>query len=123
MYDYKQTVKSDVREWMMDNEEELKGLDRHDTFELVYDECWISDSVTGNGSGSYTFSRYEARNNFFNDAESDDYIEQMLEDGFMSADDLGKYVGDSNWEAIDVCIRCWLLCDCINEILNEMFDD
>lgn len=29
----------------------------------VYDELWIDDSVTGNGSGSYTFNSYKAEEN------------------------------------------------------------
>ena len=47
----------------------------------------------------------------------------MIEDGFMSAEDVGKAVSESNWEYLDVSIRCWLLSDCITEILDEMFDD
>ena len=123
MYSYKETVKADVREWMDDHRDDFEGLDRHDVFEVVYDSCWVADEVTGNASGSYTFSRYESRRNFFEDDDSDEYISQMIEDGFMSAEDVGKAVSESNWEYLDVSIRCWLLSDCITEILDEMFDD
>ena len=90
---------------------------------MIYDSCWVDDSVTGNASGSYTFSRYEARQNFFNDDDSDEYISQMIEDGFMSADELGKKISESNWEYIDLSIRCWLLCDAVSDVLDEMYDD
>ena len=123
MYSYKETVKSDVREWMEDNKDQLEGLDRHDVYEVVYDACWVADEVTGNASGSYTFSRYEARHNFFEDEDSDEYIENMVDDGFSTAEEIGKAVSESNWELLDVSIRCWLLSDCITEILDEMFED
>jgi len=123
MYSYKETVKTDVREWMDDHKEDMEGLDRHDVFELVYDSCWVADEVTGNASGSYTFSRYEARKNFFEDEDSDEFISQMIEDGFSTAEEVGKAISESNWEWIDVSIRCWMLCDCLTEILDEMFGD
>ena len=123
MYSYKEVVRSDVREWIDNNKDQIEGLDRHDAYEVVYDSCWVADEVTGNASGSYTFSRYEARQNFFNDDDSDDYISQMIEDGFMSADELGKKISESNWEYIDLSIRCWLLCDAVTDIIDEMYDD
>ena len=123
MYSYKEQVRADVREWIDDNKEQIEGLDRNDAYEVIYDSCWIDDSVTGNASGSYTFSRYEARQNFFNDEDSDDYISQMIEDGFMSVDELGSKIAESNWEYIDLSIRCWLLCDAVTDILDEMYDD
>ena len=123
MYSYKEVVRSDVREWIDNNKEQIEGLDRPDAYEVVYDSCWVADEVTGNASGSYTFSRYEARQNFFNDDDSDDYISQMIEDGFISADELGKKVAESNWEYIDLSIRCWLLCDAVSDVLDEIYDD
>ena len=122
-YNYRECVKADVRECMCDHSEELDGLGREETFETVYDACWVDDSVTGNASGSHTFSRIEARCNIMQDLDSDDYISEMVEDGFMSEEEVGRCVASSNWEKLDVCIRCWLLNQCISEILDEMFED
>ena len=123
MYSYKETVKTDIKGWMDDHSEELEGLDRSGVFEVVYDACWVADEVTGNASGSYTFSRYEARRNFFEDDDSDEYISQMIEDGFSTAEEVGQKVSESNWEWLDVSIRCWLLSQCLSEVLDEKFDD
>ena len=122
MYDYKEQIRADVREWIDEHKDELEGLDRSDAFELVYDECWIDDSVTGNASGSYTFSRWEARENFFGDSDSEEYLDQMCDDGFSSADEIGKKVIASDWEWLDVSIRCWLLTDAVTEVLDEVYD-
>ena len=123
MYNYKEQIRADVREWIEDNREQINGLDRHDAYEVVYDTCWVSDSVTGNASGSYTFSRYEARKNFFEDDDTDEYINQMIEDGFTTRESVGRAVQESQWELLDVTIRCWLLCDAVSDVLDEYYDD
>ena len=123
MYNYKEQIREDVREWIDENRDQIDGLDRHDAFEVVYESCWVDDSVTGNASGSYTFSRYEARQNFFNDDDSEEYIDQMIEDGFTTRESVGRAVQESQWELLDVTIRCWLLCDAVTEIIDEIYDD
>ena len=123
MYNYKDQIRADVKEWIEDNEEQIEGLDRHDAYEVIYDSCWVDDSVTGNASGSYTFSRWEARQNFFNDEDSDEYIDQMIEDGFTTRESVGRAVQESQWELLDVSIRCWLLCDAVSDVLDEYYDD
>ena len=123
MYNYKEQVRADVREWIDDNKEQIEGLDRHDAYEVIYDSCWVDDSVTGNASGSYTYSRWEARQNFFNDEDSDEYIDQMIEDGFTCRESVGRAVQESQWELLDVSIRCWLLCDAVSDVLDEYYDD
>ena len=123
MYSYKEQVRADVKEWIEDNKEQIEGLDRHDAYEVVYDSCWVDDSVTGNASGSYTFSRYEARQNFFNDEDSEEYIDQMIEDGFTCRESVGRAVQESQWELLDVSIRCWLLCDAVSDGLDEYYED
>ena len=123
MYSYKEQVRADVKEWIEDNKEQIEGLDRHDAYEVVYDSCWVDDSVTGNASGSYTFSRWEARQNFFNDEDSEEYIDQMIEDGFTCRESVGRAVQESQWELLDVSIRCWLLCDAVSDVLDEYYED
>ena len=123
MYNYKEQIRADVKEWIEDNKEQIEGLYRHDAYEVVYDSCWVDDSVTGNASGSYTFSRWEARQNFFNDEDSEEYIDQMIEDGFTCRESVGRAVQESQWELLDVSIRCWLLCDAVSDVLDEYYDD
>ena len=123
MYNYKEQIRADVREWIENNKEQINGLDRHDAFEVVYDSCWVDDSVTGNASGSYTFNRWEARQNFFNDEDSEEYIDQMIEYGFTCRESVGRAVRESQWELLDVTIRCWLLCDAVSDVLDEYYDD
>lgn len=64
-YNYLEAVKADVIEAIKYNytADEIKsGFEDRDAFEeKLNDDLWTADSVTGNGSGSYTFDRWEAR--------------------------------------------------------------
>ena len=122
-YNYKESMKANVREWINEHKDMIDGLDRSDAYEVVEEACWVADEVTGNASGSFTFSRFDARCYIFGDVDSDDYISEMVDDGFMSAEEVGQCVASSNWEKLDVCIRCWLLSEAVSVVLDEMYDD
>lgn len=61
-YDYYKNVLEDVKERLFNNLEYY--LERSENAEelenLLADDCFISDDVTGNASGSYTFNAYTA---------------------------------------------------------------
>ena len=59
-YNYMETVKDDVRQAIEDNYDIADYSDRDEFEETLYEDLWVDDSVTGNGSGSYTFSRSKA---------------------------------------------------------------
>ena len=120
MYNYRESVKEDVKNWMDENHEPGASSELEWNYDIVFEGCWIADEVTGNGSGSYTFSRLEARRNFFEDDDSEDYISQMLQEGFCDAEEVGKHMASGDWEWIDVCIRCYLLGDVVQEVIDEM---
>lgn len=121
MYDYMETVKADVREWIEENMPE--NTEERLLEDEVYEECWVDDSVTGNASGSYTFSRYEARENFFGDDNVQDYLRNMCDEGFTSMEEIGACVCSDDWEKLDVFIRCWCLGEAVHEVYSEMFED
>lgn len=129
MYNYKEAIKQDVKEWVEDHHSEIfdckndfssEAAYENYVYEYIYDGCFVADSVTGNASGSYTFSRYQARENFFNDPDSDDYIDGLVGDGFADEKRIGCLVRESDWEQIDVLIRCWLLNVIVCEVVDEI---
>ena len=121
-YNYRESIKADVLNWMEEHREELEGMDRADIEEFITDSCWVADEVTGNASGSYTFSRVQARDYFFSDLDSDDYISQMVQEGFLSEAEVGECITSSNWEKLDVCIRCYLLGEAVSEAMESIAD-
>ena len=82
--------------------------------DTAYDRCWIADSVTGNGSGSYTFNAWQAEENvchLFWDKDLWFLLNGCFE---VNAEDLTK-----GPEYMDVSIRCALLAECLDAVLEE----
>lgn len=120
MYNYLESIKDDIREYIKENftsEEISKKLeDREEWENELNDDLWIDDSVTGNASGSYTFNRWTA----------EEYIKENLSllcealKEFGCIDKLSEKLSNEEYEYLDVTIRCYLLWQAINAVLDEM---
>lgn len=108
-YDYEEAVREDIMEYLRSNYAGCTITGR--TREKMGDDLWIDDSVTGNGSGSYTFNAWEA----------EEYLCHNWELLKEAIDELGYdyNVLEKGAEACDVTIRCYLvrmlLAECIKE--------
>ena len=114
-YDYYEAVKADVLEAIRDQYQPKTLADILDLFEKrdeICDDLWTMDSVTGNASGSYTFSSWKAEENLLHNL---DLLGEALE-AFGSDYDILK----NGAEACDVTIRCYLLGGAIDEALEEL---
>ena len=60
MYNYLEAMKSDIMDYIRNEVNTNEFASREELEESLNDDLWTVDSVTGNGSGSYTFSRSEA---------------------------------------------------------------
>lgn len=115
-YDYREAVKEDILQYINDeiNFEDFDTLDELE--EKLNEELFTCDSVTGNASGSYTFSTWEAEENICHNL---DLLGEALEEFGSGAD----YLINNGAEAADVTIRCYLLGECIAAALEEIEDD
>lgn len=114
-YDYLEAVTNDVRDYIS-NEINFKDFDSLDGLrEYLNDELWTVDSVTGNGSGSYTFSAYDAEENLCHNW-------YLLEDACNEFGCIEEAISKGP-EYCDVTIRCYLLGQAIEAALDEIEDD
>lgn len=113
MYDYYENVKDDVENYINENKEYFKATDLEELEEELNEKCWISDSVTGNGSGSYTFNTYEAEENLV--GNWDLLLEALEEFGYSEINPIEK---GAEW--CDVIIRCYVLSQAISALLEQM---
>lgn len=85
----------------------------------LFEQLWVSDSVTGNGSGSYFCNSYRAREACSDLVWDDDFLcayrDNWGGEGLAEALEQGP-------ELFDVLIRCIALYDVINEA-NEYFKE
>lgn len=116
-YNYMKAMIEDIREYINDEVEvaEYKG-NADGLEEYLNDTLWVTDSVTGNASGSYFFSRYKAEEAL---AHNWDLLADALSEfGYDGANPIEK---GAEW--CDVTIRCYLLGQAIAEIMEELAEE
>lgn len=114
-YNYMEAMTEDIREYIK-NEVTLSDYSDRDELEVHLNETlWIEDSVTGNASGSYTFSTYQA----------EEYICHNLDLLTEAVKEFGcdENVLEKGAEWCDVTIRCYLLGQAIAEVLDDLEEE
>lgn len=120
MYNYLEEMISDVMDYVMDEIELNDFYGREDLESYLNDELFDCDSITGNASGSYTFNSSEAKEYVMDNI---DLLTNVVYEGFLDRDTVGKKFLDEEWEYFDVTIRCYLLGQAISEALDRLDDD
>ena len=115
-YNYYEVLESDIRE-CVENWYDLTNYDNIDNaYENLYDDLWIDDSVTGNGSGSYTFSTFQAEENLCHN------LDLLAE----ACNDFGQSLGEAvecGAEFCDVTIRCYLVGGVLYDVLEDINEE
>lgn len=108
-------VRDDLKQMIIDNYPTRKALEEADR-DTIYDDAFINDSVTGNGSGSYYFNTWKSRDNVMNNEE---VVEEMVDEFGV---DMKEHWND--WEFLDVSCRCYLLGQVdIEEVIQEIKEE
>lgn len=116
-HDYNEEMKVDILEYITEEytTERIKRCleDKDKFYDELYDASWVTDSVTGNASGSYTFNTWKAEENLCHNL---DLLKDALDEfGCNLTDALGRGA-----EYCDVTIRCYLLGSVLYQVLNEL---
>lgn len=142
MYNYKKNIKADILDYIKEND--CKDM----SYDELYDLLFIDDSVTGNASGSYTFNTWQAKDNLRGNLSllADALTEfgypivikgrdfdtcrtslpkSELEDRICYVDNLYNAlpdvrIWDKGAEWCDVTIRCYLLGECLSEVITSL---
>lgn len=114
-YDYLESVKQSVREYIDDHEIIVTEDNRDEVAEDLNDRLFVEDSVTGNASGSYTFNTWQAEENLCHNL---DLLGEALAAFGYDGEALAKQMESA--EGCDVTIRCYLLGQAIGEVLDEI---
>jgi hypothetical protein len=113
-YNYHEAICEDIRAAINDNYT-TDDYTREELEELLNEDFWIDDAVTGNASGSYTFSTWQA----------EEYLCHNLD---LLREALHEFCGDyaaalESPELADVTIRCYLLGERISAVLDEIYTE
>ena len=116
IYNYLENVTADAKAAIIENMNDWDFTNREELEEVANDELWVDDRVTGNGSGSYTFSRWKAEENLCHNMDE-------LED---ACNEFGQDIGEEvkqGAEYCDVTIRCYLLGQAISAAIDELEEE
>lgn len=114
-YNYHDAICADIRDYIESEEIKVYHSNREEVEEKLNDILWTSDSVTGNGSGSYTFNTWQAEENICHNL---DLLAEACREFGCNIDIL-----EEGAEAADVTIRCYLLGQCLAEVLDDIEED
>ena len=99
---------------------DTRQYDREELREKLYDDMWVDDSVTGNGSGSYTFNSSRAAEYV---TDNTDLLREALHEFGYYRDELVDLIDkflDGDWEYFDVTIRCYVLGEALDRAMLEL---
>ena len=121
-YNYLEAVTADAKQAILENLNYWKFTDREELEEIANDELWVDDSVTGNGSGSYTFNREAAKEYITRSDDGMDTLRDAVCDFDCEHEAFTAFLED-NWEYLDVTIRCYLLGQAISAAIDELEEE
>lgn len=114
MYDYREAMTEDVKEWIEENIDLTEWTeDREGLEQQLNDDLWTEDSITGNASGSYYCNSYKAEESI---AHNWDLLNEALDE--FEQNNINVIEKGAEWA--DVTIRCYLLGFVISDVLDEM---
>lgn len=118
MYNYREEVTDScvdaIKEYL--DCHQVGGMSKDKLYDDMYDAFWISDSVTGNASGSFTFNAYKAGE--YLTGNWDLVTEAMQEFGETDVNPMEK---GEEW--CDVTVRCYLLSECLHKAMEKLDDE
>lgn len=115
-YNYLEAVTNDAKQKILENLNDWNFSDREELEEIANDKLWCDDSVTGNRSGSYTFSTWQAEENLCHNM---DKLEEACNE---FGQDIGEAIKEGA-ESCDTTIRCYLLEFAISAAIDELEEE
>lgn len=120
MYDYYEEVKQAIEDVLNDkayylNIEAVHPNDLEEYEEVLNEELWNEDAVTGNASGSYYCNSYEAEEALAHNLR---LVAEALEGLGYNSLDIDAL---NDTERLDVFIRCHILQSCIREYIEDNY--
>ena len=101
-YNYKEVLEEDIGYYLTKNNIVLT----HDNYDVVYDDMFTADCITGKGIGTYTFSSELAKQNVFDNLA---LCKEACEEKGITSSEFGNKIYNEEFEQLDVIIRCYLL--------------
>lgn len=121
-YNYLEAVTADAKQAILENYHDWDFTDREELEEVANDNLWVDDSVTGNGSGSYTFDGETSKEYVTGSDDGMDTLREAAREFDCEHRAFTAFL-ENNWEYLDVTIRCYLLSQAISAAIDELEEE
>lgn len=120
-YNYLDTVINDINDAIADHDvdfdwddfiDEDGHLDADSATDSLLDVCWDADSITGNGSGSYTMNKLQAEKCLIGNFD-------LLAEAVEEFENNDASILAKGAEACDVLVRLYLLPQAVDKVVND----
>ena len=121
MYDYEEAVRSDIKDYILENYDrnDLADFDDEDDFkDCLIDILVNEDSITGNASGSYYCNSYKAQEALNGNM---DLLRGACEELDLSNEEVGERFLDGDFKYFD-CIVRYHIVTCTN-VIEDVVDE
>ena len=130
MYDYEEAVRSDIKDYILENYDrnDLADFDDEDDFkDCLIDILVNKDSITGNASGSYYFNSYKAQEALNGNM---DLLRDVCEELDLSNEEVGERFLYGDFEYFDRIVRCYIVTcyivtctNVIGDVVDELLEE
>ena len=125
MYDYEEAVRSDIKDYILENYDRnnLADFDDEDDFkDCLIDILTDEDSITGNASCSYYYNGYKAQEALNGNM---DLLRDACEELDLSNEEIGEYFLDGDFEYFDRIVRCYIVMNTnvIEDVVDELLEE
>lgn len=114
-YDYEESVKSDIKDYFKEHLDDGERITPRKRDEL-YDDIFVSDSVTGNASGSYYCNSWKSEESVCHNL---DLLGEACDEFCVDGKTLRE---EMSGEWADVTIRCMMVGRVLDECVEEWND-
>lgn len=125
MYDYEEAVRSDIKDYILENYDrnDLSDFDDEDDFkDCLIDILINEDGITGNASGSYYCNRYKAQEALNGNM---DLLRDACEELNLSSEEVGERFLDGDFEYFDCIVRYYIVTytNVIEDVVDELLEE
>jgi len=127
-YDYYVAMFNDIKDTIQAGDYDEKMLEYVDNgkidfdgiAEMLNDELWVDDGVTGNASGSYYCNSYGAKMAVM---DNEDLLQDALREFCVEPETITEHFLNGDWKYFDVTIRCYILGEVIADVVENWLAD
>lgn len=116
---YFEQMKEDIETYLEDNFGEYDlTLDQEDLYEKLYEDLWVEDDVTGNGTKDFGYTGGSQELAQSHVGEGLHHLREAIQD-FDCEKQALDWLLEGDWICLDATIRCYLLGQVLTEVLKE----